>query len=128
MAVIPFAGKAMLVNRAWFGALGVASPTPLPRAAGFKPKQMTTAARLYAATFGIREWLMVGIALAAAARGQDDRSTRRLLLAYAAVDGFDTLSALVAARDPDMRAAGVTTAIGGVVNAAGDLIWASRLS
>lgn len=85
---------------------------------------MTTAAKMFAAVFGVREFLMVGLTVAVA--GESDKQLARLLQISAAVDGFDATAAMLAAvrGKGAMRFAGLTTMAGGLANCALCLIAA----
>lgn len=114
---LPTPAKAMLGIRSWFGVQGVLSPTPIARLSGFPEREMTTAARMFAAVFGVREFLMVALTTAAASEGEERLA--RLLRISAAVDGFDATAALLAAvGSRPMRLPGLLTMAGGVANCA----------
>lgn len=109
LADLPAPAKGMMAIRSWFGLNYVLSPTPLPAKAGFPERELTPSARFFAAVFGVREFLMVGMVAGASRTSRE--ALRWSLIASAAVDAFDALAAsTLAVSDARARKAGLLSA------------------
>jgi hypothetical protein len=118
----PLARQAILTIAGCRIAIGIgilAAPQPTLKALGFADP--SAQALVLARTAGSRD-VLIG-ALTLASRGE--RRLRTVGLAAAAIDVADTVSFGLAARQPDLRAAGVGGALAGAA-AAGTAAWAWR--